>query len=177
MPIQIDFIADLFAQRLGRRRDDGALRVGDHRRLANFSATLVRFYFALPCTQPARACRGLPLGLSTQPVLPLGLTAVGAALGIVASIDAIDLAMIAVPADVKWSSAIVCYALNLPKIVHPRAPPPGIRPLAETRATRPMSNASPAATQGSELVPPGPFLLAVLVAIVPNLAPKGQLRG
>jgi hypothetical protein len=102
---------------------------------------------------------------------------VGGALGIVAPIDAIDLATIAVPADVKRPSATVHYALNLSKIVHPRAPPPGIRPPLETRATRPMSNASPAATQGSELVPPGPFLLAVLVPIVPNLGPKGQLRG
>jgi len=86
----------------------------------------------------------------------------GGALGVMAPIDAIDLAMIAAPTDVKRPSAPVCYALNLPKIVHPRERPPGIRPPPETRATRPMSNASPAATQGSELVPPGPFFWRLL---------------
>jgi hypothetical protein len=101
----------------------------------------------------------------------------GGALGIMAPIDAIDLAMIAAPTDVKRPSAPVYYALNLPKIVHPRERPPGIRPPPETRATRPMSNASPAATQGSELVPPGPFFFGSCSEDRPQSRGKGQLRG
>ena len=42
------------------------------------------FYFSSTRAQPARARSGLPLGFATQPVLPLGLTAAGGALGIVA---------------------------------------------------------------------------------------------
>jgi len=146
MPIQIDLIWDLLAQRLSRQRDGRALRDGEHRLRAKFSATHVRFYFSSPRAQPARAHRGLLPGFATQPVLALGLATVGRALTVVAPIRAIDLAVIAAPADVKKPSAIIHNALNLPKIVHPRARPPGIRPPSVIRATSPMSNASPAAT-------------------------------
>jgi len=110
-------------------------------------------------------------------MLAFRLSTVGGAIIVVASVHAIDLASITLPADEKGHPAIIHNALNLPKIVHPRARPPGIRPPQAIRATRPKSNASPAATQGSELDPPGPFFLAAAQQIVTNAASHGQLRG
>jgi len=99
------------------------------------------------------------------------------ALGDMAWVRTVDLAMVAEPAQVKNHPTVINDALDLPKIVHPRMRPPGIRPPRLTRATRPCRTRLPAATLGSELLPPGPFLLAVLDAIVPNPGPHGQLRG
>ncbi len=92
-------------------------------------------------------------------------------------VRAIDLAMITESAQVKHLATVINDALDLSEIVHPLARPPGIRPPGRTRATRSCRTRPPAATQGSELLPPGPFLLAVLDAIVPNPACGGQLRG
>jgi len=110
-------------------------------------------------------------------VAPLHLAAVRGALDNVLRIRAIDLAMVTEPAQVKNVATVINDALDLSEIVHPLARPPGIRPPWLTRATRTCRTRPPAATQGSELLPPGPFLLAVLAPIVPNPACRGQLRG
>src|SRR4051812_13530028 len=58
IPIQIESMRFLLAERLGYHHlGVGALRVGDHRARANFSATRVRFFLlplAPPAVQPSR---------------------------------------------------------------------------------------------------------------------------
>jgi hypothetical protein len=61
---------------------------------------------------------------------------------VMAPVDAIDVTVIAVAAQVEQPSARVEDALDLPKIVHSLVRPPGIRPPRVTRATTLMSNAS-----------------------------------
>jgi hypothetical protein len=61
-------------------------------------------------------------------VAPLDLATVRGALENVPRVRAIDLAVITAPAQVKHLATVINDALDLPKIVHPLARPPGIRP-------------------------------------------------
>ncbi len=130
------------AGRLDRHCDGGALRDGNDRLWDNFSATCVRFYFPLALAPLLRPCRGLHLCVVAQPMLLLGLAPMGDTLVVMAPIDAIDVTVIAVAAQVEQPSACVEDALDLPQIVHSRMRPPGIRPPRQTRATTLASNAS-----------------------------------
>jgi hypothetical protein len=61
------------------------------------------------------------------------------------------MASIAAAAQIEDVPALVDNALDLPEIVHPPGRSPETRPPLATRATPLVSNAPPAATQGSEL--------------------------
>src|SRR5690606_22251694 len=128
MPIQIDFMSRLLSERLDRHRDGGALRGGDDRRRANFSATHVRFFLSLSLTPASRPLRRCQPTVTAQPVPPLTLLALPATLGIVTAIRAVHLAPIAATTQMKHLPASVESALNLPKIVHSRATPQTTRP-------------------------------------------------
>jgi hypothetical protein len=156
MPIQIDSIGGLLAARLGRLRDGGALRGTDHRRLANFSATPVRFYFSLPPSPAARACRRFSLRLVALPVALLDLATVRDLLSDVTRLRAVDLPVIAASAQVEYLPTVIDDALDLPEIVHPLGRPQGTRPPPATRATTFMSNASTRGDAGLGALTPGP---------------------
>jgi hypothetical protein len=96
MPIQIDSMDRLLAERRGRHDDGGVLRGEHDRGLGNFSATLVRFYFASPLTASARACSGLPLRAMTLPMALLHLSATHLALAIMTAINTVDVPMVAI---------------------------------------------------------------------------------
>jgi hypothetical protein len=120
MPIQIDSIARLLRGRQGRLNDGRALRAGDNRRWANFLATRVRFYFALPLTPHARPRGGLsPCGRFT-PVRSLTRQTTRTTLGVMKTVDAVDVTAIAVPAQKEHRPTAILTTLNLPQIVHSR---------------------------------------------------------
>jgi hypothetical protein len=149
MPIQIDSMMDLLAVHLGHLCGGGALRAGDHRRRANFSATGVRFFlsaFLPPALHPDRC---LAPAIPAEPVPPLRCPANSPPLPLATS-RAVRLAAIAPAAQQEGPPTRVHDALNQAKIVHRRAPPPEIRFPPGTRATNDPSNASTAATEGSE---------------------------
>jgi hypothetical protein len=157
MPIQIDSIGRLHAERLGRHSNGGALLDGNDRRRDNFSATRVRFFFTPLGSPPARAYRSLDLRRAAQPMPLLALSTPTSALHVMATIDAVHLAAIASPAKMKKTPTIVDYALNLPQIVHSRVRPLGIRPPRGIRATTLASNASTRGDRGLGAGDSGPF--------------------
>jgi hypothetical protein len=142
MPIHIDSMGRFLAGRLDRHSDGGALRDGNDRLWDNFSATRVRFYFPLTLAPLLRPCRGFHLCVVAQPMLLLALAPMGDTLVVMAPVDAIDVTVIAVAAQVEHPSTRVEDALDLPEIVHSHARPPGTRPPRATRATTLVSNAS-----------------------------------
>jgi hypothetical protein len=75
-------------------------------------------------------------------VVALELATVSETLFVVATIDAVDVPVVAVSAQAEELPASVDDALDLPEIVHSRARPPGTRPPRGTRATTLSSNAS-----------------------------------
>lgn len=85
--------------------------------------------------------------------------AVGGALGIMVSVGAVDVAAVALPAEMKQPPAIVESAENLPEIVHSRERPPGTRPPRGTRATTLSSNASTRGDSGLGGDDSGPYSL------------------
>jgi hypothetical protein len=101
MPIQIDSIEDLLALRLGRLRDDGALRGRHHRLRAKFLATRVRFYLLTLLSPSARPRRRLEARTPAQPVPPFRLTPAKNTSQTMPWIEAVHLSAIAEPADVE----------------------------------------------------------------------------
>jgi hypothetical protein len=77
-----------------------------------------------------------------SPVVPLELAAVSETLFVMTTVDAVDVPVVAVSAQVEDLPASVDDALDLPEIVHSRVRPPGTRPPQGTRATTLSSNAS-----------------------------------
>ena len=165
----------LLARRLGRLRDGGVLRGGDHRAKANFSATRVRFYFSLalsPLTRPLRRLlprRALPPMRLLRPLAPRR------ALRVMHTTWAIDLAPIAAAAQMEDAPAGIQNTLNLPQIVHSRPRPQRTRPPAGTRATTPASNASTRGDSGLGGDDSGPHYFCAVGAIVRSRRPLGQL--
>jgi hypothetical protein len=76
------------------------------------------------------------------PVVALELATMSETLFVMATVDAVDVPVVAVSAEVEEPPASVDDALNLPEIVHSRVRPPGTRPPRRTRATTLSSNAS-----------------------------------
>jgi hypothetical protein len=128
IPIQIDSMARLLGKRLDRQHDGGALREHDDRLRDNFSATAVRFFFALLFSPPARTCRGRHFAAVASPIAPLRCPAACGTLGVMARISAVHMPVVAEPAQVKQPPALIFDALDLPQIVHSPERPLGTRP-------------------------------------------------
>ena len=120
MPIQIDSIACLLSVRQGRLCDGRALRAGDNRRWANFSATDVRFYFTLTRAPLVGPRRGLPSCRQFTPVSLLACPTAGNPVAFMSTVDAVNMATIAVAEQIEHCPAAIHTTLNLPQIVHSR---------------------------------------------------------
>lgn len=162
---------------LDRHSDGGELRDGDDRLGGNFSATPVRFYFSLARAPPGHASRCLHLRVMAPPVVPLELTTVRETLFAMTAVDAVNVPMIAVAAQVEELPASVDDALDLSEIVHSGARPPGTRPPRETRATTLSSNASTRGDLGSEGDVSEPYSLVAVARDPPTALGAGPTTG
>ena len=165
-------------RRRSHRRDGRALRAGDDRRRAKFSATRVRFYFtgfALPLPPATRPGRGLALAPGCPPVPTLALAPPSPSLGIVRAVDAIHVPPITESAQEEHPPARVPSALNLPQIVHSTPRPQRTRPASGLMRQRRCRTRPLAATPGSERYLRARFISAV-APIVRSLDRLGQLR-
>lgn len=111
------------------------------------------------------------------PVVPLELTTVRETLFAMTAVDAVNVPMIAVAAQVEELPASVDDALDLSEIVHSGARPPGTRPPRETRATTLSSNASTRGDLGSEGDVSEPYSLVAVARDPPTALGAGPTTG